>query len=299
MNTYSKILVVIDPELEQHPSLNKAVHLAKQYQAKLELFISDYDPLLATSYLFDAPSLERATQTLHNRHCKLLERMADSIRQQGIETTCDVRWQQRPADCILDKAEESGADLIVRCSHPNDGQDLPFSHTDWDLIREASVPLLLVKHQPWQASPKILVAIDPMHTRAESIKLEQKLLGEGTALAEKLSGEVHALHAFDPSKLEMHIEAGVIRFPDTPGHIRELHKAAFAETIKQSSIDPANQHLLEAVPEKGIVDFAKKNSYDITVMGAISRSAIERVLIGHTAEKILEKISSDLLIIKP
>jgi universal stress protein E len=38
---------------------------------------------------------------------------------------------------------------------------------------------------------------------------------------------------------------------------------------------------------------------DLVVMGAISRSRIKDVFIGNTAEKILDYLESDVLIVKP
>jgi universal stress protein E len=38
---------------------------------------------------------------------------------------------------------------------------------------------------------------------------------------------------------------------------------------------------------------------DLVVMGAVSRGALKRLLLGSTAELVLDHISSDLLIIKP
>ena len=34
-------------------------------------------------------------------------------------------------------------------------------------------------------------------------------------------------------------------------------------------------------------------------MGAVSRSRMDRILIGNTAEKVLDKLECDVLVIKP
>jgi universal stress protein E len=38
---------------------------------------------------------------------------------------------------------------------------------------------------------------------------------------------------------------------------------------------------------------------DVVVMGAISRSALERLFVGSTAEAVLDKLHCDVLIVKP
>ncbi len=37
----------------------------------------------------------------------------------------------------------------------------------------------------------------------------------------------------------------------------------------------------------------------VVVMGAVSRSRLDRMLIGNTAEKVLDKLECDVLIVKP
>ena len=38
---------------------------------------------------------------------------------------------------------------------------------------------------------------------------------------------------------------------------------------------------------------------DILAMGAIARSGLKRVLIGSTAERVLERLPCDVLVVKP
>jgi universal stress protein E len=44
---------------------------------------------------------------------------------------------------------------------------------------------------------------------------------------------------------------------------------------------------------------ARKTHSAITVIGAVSRSALKRLFIGNTAEIIMDELSCDLLIVKP
>ncbi len=44
---------------------------------------------------------------------------------------------------------------------------------------------------------------------------------------------------------------------------------------------------------------ARKIHSDIVVMGAISRTGIKRFLIGNTAERIIDDLSCDVLVVKP
>ena len=48
-----------------------------------------------------------------------------------------------------------------------------------------------------------------------------------------------------------------------------------------------------------IVDYADKNGIDLIVMGTIGRSGLSGLLIGSTAEKVIDQVNCSVLTIKP
>jgi len=48
-----------------------------------------------------------------------------------------------------------------------------------------------------------------------------------------------------------------------------------------------------------IVELADEVRADVLVMGAVARGALERLFVGSTAEAVLDKLSCDVLIVKP
>jgi len=51
-------------------------------------------------------------------------------------------------------------------------------------------------------------------------------------------------------------------------------------------------------PIDAIAQSARESKSSIVVMGAISRSGYKRLLIGNTAERILDDLSCDILVVK-
>ncbi|MGH8313881.1 MAG: universal stress protein, partial [Steroidobacterales bacterium] len=45
--------------------------------------------------------------------------------------------------------------------------------------------------------------------------------------------------------------------------------------------------------------YVAENEIDIMVLGAVARSSLQRVLIGSTAERLLDRLPCDILVIKP
>jgi universal stress protein E len=57
--------------------------------------------------------------------------------------------------------------------------------------------------------------------------------------------------------------------------------------------------LVGHLPVDAITEAARKTHSAIVVMGALSRSGYKRLLIGNTAERILDELPCDLLVVKP
>ena len=52
-------------------------------------------------------------------------------------------------------------------------------------------------------------------------------------------------------------------------------------------------------PGEMIVDYADKNEIDLIVMGTIGLSGLSGLLIGSTAEKVIDRVDCSLLVVKP
>jgi universal stress protein E len=59
------------------------------------------------------------------------------------------------------------------------------------------------------------------------------------------------------------------------------------------------RHLEEGHPALVLPALARRLHADMVVMGAVSRSGWQRLLIGNTAEQIIDDLKCDLLIVKP
>ncbi|OOK86569.1 universal stress protein, partial [Pseudomonas aeruginosa] len=45
--------------------------------------------------------------------------------------------------------------------------------------------------------------------------------------------------------------------------------------------------------------FVRANDIDLLLMGAVARGHLDNALIGQTAERVLEEVECDLLVLKP
>ena len=81
--------------------------------------------------------------------------------------------------------------------------------------------------------------------------------------------------------------------------LMEQERQAFEAFRAEMKVMRTRAHLLTGNPVTVIPRQARELGAQIVVMGAVSRSGLMRVLIGNTAERVLEALPCDVLVVKP
>ncbi len=179
-----------------------------------------------------------------------------------------------------------------------------FSNTDWNLIRDCPAPLWLVKPHPVGEHPRIIAAVDPVHERDKPAELDHAILTQARELAATLGGEAHVLHAFDPSPAYA-ASADSMAFPiATPiremlDSLKQSHESAVNELVAGYDIGNDNVHIIEGDTRSAVNMLAEQIQADVLVMGAVSRGTFQRLVLGSTAEQVLDHVPCDVLVLKP
>jgi universal stress protein E len=81
--------------------------------------------------------------------------------------------------------------------------------------------------------------------------------------------------------------------------MHEDHAKRFKEITEFHKVADENAHLVAGLTHEELPLIADKLKADVVVMGAVARNRWKRLFIGATAERTLEDLPCDLLIIKP
>lgn len=291
MQSINKIMVVIEPDQDKQLALDKAVRLARVSGAELELLVCDHSPYLEDGYYFDPLQAARLREEHVANNRQLLENMAGVIRGQGFHVSVDALWGNPPYRAIVKKVLDSKPDLLVQSSrHHEKIARLLLSHQDWQLLRYCPCPLLLVKDQSWPEHPVFVVAVDPTHVNDKPAELDTQLTAAAVRLAEVTEGSVHVFHScYQPPVSGMY-----------PVRVDlDLYKQKTAELLSAFSLSDDQLHVVDEDVKKSLPVLLKDLHANVLVMGAVSRSAVDRFLVGSTAERLLDRVSQDVLILKP
>lgn len=291
MLNLKNIVVVIEPDQDEQPALEKAIILAKLVECDLELAIADYNPFLEDGYFYEPKLAQQMRREHAESRLAELEVLAEPLRNQGLRVTAWTSWSNPPHREIVARANEIGASMVIKATKKHSRLARYFmSNEDWELVRYCPVPLLLVKELEWQPQPRLIAAVDPEQLRDKPADLDQKILSISLDLANLVSGSVDLYHSsWKPPMANL--------YPlDEDG---ERAQKALLELAQAHGIAPENSHCINESIHTSLPRLTEEAGTSIVVMGAISRSRLDRILIGNTAEKLLDELNCDVLIIKP
>jgi universal stress protein E len=305
MSDIKTILTVIDPTAKTQPAMQRAAWLAKQTGAELELLICYYNEYLSGERLFDSPSLQKARTEVLEREQDRLEKLAQPIRDDGVVVKTTSVWDHPLYEGIVRHVVNSGADIVFKDTHHHSAITRAIlTNTDWNLIRTCPVPLWLVKPRDIAETPAFVAAIDPMNEHDKPAALDDEILQISKRLAGHVGGEVHAFHSYDPRIAVATATANAyipvsLPLDEIEQQMHEDHQKRFNEIAAFHEVGDDHAHLKSGLAHEELPSLANELKADVVVMGAVARNRWKRLFIGATAERTLEHLPCDLLIIKP
>lgn len=305
MRRIRRILVAVkDLDAGRSPAIAKAVQLALALPAEIELFHVMDEPVYVDFSLRDGgPSgIKQSMSGRRMQSIERLDRLAARLRRSGVTVKTSAEWDYPAHEAIVRHADRVGAGLIVADRHA--GRHYAawlLQLTDWELVRLSPVPVLIVKTPRPYRHPAVLAAVDPSHAFAKPARLDSQVLQLGDLVASALDGDLHAVHAYVPFATGMPppgmSAAGATALIES--RAAAAARADFERALRSTNIPRTRRHLVSGHPITAIPEAARRTHSAIVVMGAVSRSGLKGVFIGNTAERVLDALECDLLVVKP
>ncbi|WP_369857741.1 universal stress protein UspE [Candidatus Thalassolituus haligoni] len=293
------LLVVLDAEHPEQIALDKALWLAGVLKADVSLLTSVYEP-----YCGDSSSLEETTkQQIRRARIDSTERWIESfvpeVQERGITVRTEVHWQKHLHEAVIESMRATDYDLVIKGTHPHSLIDRLFTHTDWNLMRHCPAPVLLVKSPAaWQHN-RILAAIDATSVDDGHQLISDNILSFAEHLADHFDTDLHMVNAFPQVAIAFAMVPEVTAPDDIQAYITEQHQDACEQLAKKYNIHEDHVHIAEGETDTVVAETATAVAADVLVVGSVGRSGIAGVLIGNTAEQLVDKVPCDVIVIKP
>jgi len=304
MSASDRILVILEPDVHPTVVVDRAIWLANLTQCSLDFVFCDPDVgalregFLVSNEARDIARKIRAAQE------EIVADLANAAVVAGLRVSTDVLEERPIGDAVLQRALDLNPRYLLKgTQYHSVAERSMFVDTDWQLIRSCPFPLWLVKPRDFRDKPVIIAAVDPTHSHDKPAELDQVIVASARAIADTAGGEVHLLHTY-------HRLVGVgreatrtfkpIKLPvdELSGKIQAEHRAKLDELAERCGIDAKHTHQLPGDTKELLPTFARTHAADLVVMGSLARWGIKRAVLGSTAEKVMDHLPCDILIVR-
>jgi len=311
MNRFKNILYVSETSVAQESAMARAVSLARNNQAALTVI--DVIPGVSTGIGMspDSPGGADLQEAMKSERRRALESLVAPHRK-NLEIHINVLVGKKFLEVIRTVLREQH-DLVIKCAENPDWVDRLFGSDDMHLLRKCPCPLWLMKPLEKSNYDSIVAAVDfdPAEPEVSDQDLNRLILELSGSLAISDFASLHLVHVWDAPDVDLvrlwanNPEAAEItlveneRLRHTTGMTRlteTLRQQVGADAYKYLSPDV---HLRRGSAIRVIPALVEQLKADLVVMGTVARSGISGVIIGNTAEGILDQLECSVLAVKP
>lgn len=317
MKRFNKILCVIDPDKTSDTAIATSLAIANDYQSDI-VFMSVMKPAGLWQKAFSTKEdytklIDELVEQKRSLIAKKLSTLAPDL-QPTIVVNTGIGFIQ-----IIKRVIGNEHDLVVKCAQDVDWMDRMLGSEDMHLLRKCPCPLLMLKPGQADSFKNILATVDVNDDSNESDNLRvqeqlNKLVLEYSATISipELS-ELHIGSAWEAYAEDFYRHGAFSRVPneEVDQYVEQVRRECSARLdnfVKEMSgilgkdavqyLEP-KVHLVKGKASREIPLMVEKYGIDLIVMGTVGRVGIPGLIIGNTAELILEQAKCSIFAIKP
>jgi universal stress protein E len=286
------ILVAMDFSPHSAAALKQAVWLARKSRAPLVLTHSIPD--FSQSVHWGPYEREVNQRELHDRSETAMRRVIVDLNAMDLDVTFRTLVGE-PFVEITRAVQTDGYDVVLAGTRGAGKWEQFFvGSTAKRLIRNCPASVWIVKAEHLVPPKVVLAATDFSDVSLKAVK-------EGLKIAQQSDAEFHLLHIIDskdvPEDLISHVpEGSSLRQEINDEATRRLDAFVASLNVDRTQIQ---SHLSWGTPWQEIRRISKHQAADLIVIGTVGRSGIKGLLLGNTAERVLDTCDCSILTIKP
>jgi universal stress protein E len=313
MKRFKNILLITNKNDINSPDIQRAISLARSNKANLTIADVVFDLTLMHRQLKPSSGVESVLSSFAEKRLQELKLMAREL-----STEVEIKpmvLKGTPFLEIIRVVIQLKCDLVIKISEPEKSFTAKiFGSTDFRLLRKCPCPVWLLKPETSFSFNSILaaVALESFDEDEDLEGLNKQILEMATSLAMKESSELHIVHAwkvfgdnllslpmagFFEEEVKEWMVSQRIEIEKRFNHLTEL----LLKHLKANNMEMLTLqfHLVEGDPEEIIQGMVNDKKVDLVVMGTVVRSNLAGLLMGNTAENILNRLSCSVLTVKP
>ncbi len=317
MIQFKNVLCLVEPKTTSNTAIIQAIKIANDHQADISFIsvLEDTKPWgtalgSKVEYQKCLGELADSTRSVILDHIKVIAPLMNP----NIRVISGIGFIE-----IIKTVVDQQYDLLVKCAENLDWVDRMFGSEDMHLLRKCPCPVLILEPEQKDHFRNILATVD-VNDYSDTLdngriqdQLNQQVLRYSAAISVSELIELHIGSAWEacnehlfrygvftrmsPEKVNEYVEQVRRQCSIKLGKLAEDMSDYLGE-VAIEHLQP-KFHLVKGAPSREIPIMIKNYNADLIVMGTVGRVGIPGLIIGNTAEAILEQTKCSVLAIKP
>ena len=285
------VLIIADREGEQQVALARGLALAKAMGWNAEVVGFCYESLAS----LDLVHRHEAKRRLIAQRRESLSAEVEQHRPEGVDVELIVGWDKFVHLWVDSHVARTGSAVVVKTGHRS--ETFLYTPTDWHLLRECVAPVLIASGHMWQPARSIVAAVDlGSHSHVKQA-LNDSVIATAKQYADALGYPLHLVYVIHVSVVlkDLHLI-------DEEAHVDKIRgqmHPMIADLARTHGIPEAQIHIEHGEVEDVIAQTADRLRAQLVVMGTVGRQGINAKLMGNAAERVLTRLETDVLALKP
>ncbi len=289
--------ILFSPLGDEHnpAAVRRVADLASRNDAALTLFGALDEPSLVQRALHTADWLDAAQEAEEKAMASKLARCAP--KDSNVEVELVTAYGNRSLR-IIEQVLTSNHDLVVVTTDEDDEDHATIKR----LLRKCPCPVWVIRRTRARTQ-RVLAAVDPAPNARQ---LNLTVLQLAASMVELYGGELHVVHAWELYGEATMRSSGFVRTSAAEIEIllaeeEAKHRAAVAELLATNDLEdhPWQVHLHKGPASEVVCDVVAKNRINLLVMGTVARTGVRGLIIGNTAESVVDNVRCSVIAVKP
>lgn len=290
----SVLLIIADREGGSQIAISRGLNIAAKMGYAAQVVGFTYESLKSMG-ITPGQEQARVRKKLLSRRKTEVEAQIKKLKPSGMRVSCTVIWQKDIHNWVHKQCQRKSYIAVVKTAART--ATFLYTSTDWHLLRECPAPVLIVADKKWHSNRPVVAAVDLATKLRVKQRLNQEVIATAQRYADSLNCKLVVLNALyiPPILTELDL---VDEYTQVQKLTHEL-QPKLLKLSKAHGIDLKQFRLKHGPVDKVIASEAARMKAQLVVMGTVGRKGVKAKLMGNTAERVLSKLRTDVLALKP
>lgn len=300
MKRFNRILAATDTRYDDHPIVAEAAEIAKRNDASLLVVdVVPEFPWLTRMFVSDH---EHMRKLIAEEKQQKLAALVEPFRKDGLKVKTKVLLGKSSVE-IIREVMRGEYDLVMRVAKGKESSRAGFfGRTGIQLLRKCPCAVWLVAPNTTPRFKHVMGCVDTSSGDAIDRELNDEIYELAKSISQYHDGRLSILQSWSIFNEQMVVnrmsQEDRLKFENES---RRRITRLLDEFLQNHGDNVKGEHavVLKGEAASVITNYANAHEVDLVVMGTIGRSGLSGMIMGNTAERILEQLECSVLAIKP